>query len=1085
MTDKDEDKIYQIQRAKTKLQSSERKMFYGNDAEKKKFYNSLYKDNSISTTKYSIITWFPKSLLLQFTRAANIYFLIISILSCMPFSPRDPFSQAGTFAMVLLFTMLKEGYEDFRRWQQDRKINQRLAMVFDDDSKVFKEKMWYKIRVGDFLKIRKNEELPADMVALKGSDPTGFCHLDTMNLDGETNLKQKATFKQTKGLTEEDVLQMKGKMTCDKPNARLEAWYGKMEDLHLNTALICGIDNILLKGCTLRNSDYVIGVVVYTGHSTKIMKNAREPPIKVSNVMKIMNYLLYSIFFFEIFICVFYSILYVAFQTNEGQYLSYLYKYNENGVLFSPGISSLDFLVKFLVFLVAFSHMIPISLYVMLEILKMFQTRLIACDAGMYDQYTGKNAEARTSDLIEELGQVEFIFSDKTGTLTKNEMVFRKCSINNKIYGQTPLGGEAQSAKYSLNGDASCFKALSNKDNPDRQAIRDFFTICTVCHAANIEVKNGVKIYSSPSPDELAFIEGAKQLGFIFSDKSPGVIETFDEHTNTTSKWNVEIELPFDSTRKKMSMIVNPEGTDEFIMFTKGADSHMLERSEKDSNGNVVSKTTLMQMDPDFKAEWEQQLESFATEALRTLVMARKSLSRGEVEDYKTRLNYINSNLQEKAKEDALQALYAEIEKDYTYVGSSAIEDLLQDNVGDTIESLINAKIRVWVLTGDKKETAEEIGKNCKLILPPSKMDKLDLCMDDEEEFEKTIDEWYYKFYTDKENEEIRKKEVKYSPKNLTSEAYRTDRKMLAIIINSTNLERIFHPVIKKDESDHLESDKIHMKTKEESKRDKEDRRRQAEMKSRLLSRKFIRIGLMANSVLCCRASPAQKAEVVRLAKSNGDWITLSIGDGANDVPMIMEGNIGVGIAGKEGTQAVRSADYAIGQFQFLKRLILVHGRWGYIRVSTFIFYYFYKNIVLVFVELYFSIFSGFSGQIFFPDFLPLLYNSLFTSWPCFYAYVIERDVDDKLSTQAPILYEAGQKRYYFNLKNFWIWILYAFFHGIMIYFGVMVGSEVTLSEEGATNDHWFRSTLCFTVIVHVVTYKLYIELKYWNAMNL
>lgn len=157
------------------------------------------------------------------------------------------------------------------------------------------------------------------------------------------------------------------------------------------------------------------------------------------------------------------------------------------------------------------------------------------------------------------------------------------------------------------------------------------------------------------------------------------------------------------------------------------------------------------------------------------------------------------------------------------------------------------------------------------------------------------------------------------------------------------------------------------------------------------LSQRFFNYGFKANSVICCRVSPKQKSDVVALAKRNGPWITLSVGDGANDVPMIMEAHIGVGIRGKEGSQAVRSADYAIGKFKFLQKLVMVHGRWGYRRVGVFICYYFYKNVILVFCELYFAFFNGYSGQIYFADWLPMLYNVFWTSWPCIFTFVFER----------------------------------------------------------------------------------------------
>lgn len=1023
-----------IKKFATMIPHKKRKLYFGDDHSKQHNYNSYFKNNTISTTKYNIITWIPKSLLLQFLRAANIYFLIICILTVLPFSPKNPTSMIGTFAVVLIFTMLKKGYEDIQRYRADKLINEKTALVFNYHQCKFENKMWKNIKVGDIVKIQSYEEVPSDILFLKSSIPTGMCFLDTMNLDGETNLKEKMTFKETKALSDDEILEMKGKIVCDEADENLEKWDGAIElENMVFSQLICNIKNLILKGCKLRNTEYILGISVYTGHSTKIMKNAKPPQQKTSNLMKTMNILLYSMFMFLFCLCLLFSLLYLYWQNNVGSSFSYMWEYDDHGQYKPPGTDASDWFLKFLTFVVAYSHIIPISLYVGLEILKLFQSYLIANDSKMFDPETGNNALARTSDLIEELGQVEFIFSDKTGTLTKNEMIFRKCSINNVIYGNNKNNNytNVNNTKFLLNGDSTCFEVLSNIKNKDYKQVYDFFTICAVCHEAYVEVKDNTTIVQSSSPDEVALIEGAKQVGFVFLDKSPGQIVSFVEHTNEKIIWNLHLILKFDSTRKRMSVIVNKEGTNEYFLFTKGADSKML---------------SAMTLDSDKSRKINNDLNVFAKEALRTLVLAKKVLTKDQVEDYMKRFNDISSSTSQTRDED-LSDLFSEIEKGFEYVGSSAIEDKLQDNVGETIESLMQAKIRVWVLTGDKKETAIEIGKSCKLILP-DEMDQIDLANtheieDNKEEVKFKIDKWFYTFYTNKEDEEIKNKSL-YTDKNLIKENIK--RKMV-VIIDGLNLQHVLNDDI--------------------------------------LSRKFFRVGLLANSVLCCRVSPKQKSEVVKLAQANGKWITLSIGDGANDVPMILTANIGIGICGKEGTQAVRSADYALGQFQFLRKLLFTHGRWGYIRVSGFIYYYFYKNILLVFVEMYFAIFSGFSGMIFYPDFLPLLYNALWTSWPCMFAYSIERDVDEETSEKCPILFEAGQNKYYFNLTNFWFWIGYALLHGVMIYFIGLNALEYYLDDDGLTHDNWLKSTILFSVIVHVVTYKIYIRLKYWNFVNL
>jgi phospholipid-translocating P-type ATPase (flippase) len=426
--------------------------------------------------------------------------------------------------------------------------------------------------------------------------------------------------------------------------------------------------------------------------------------------------------------------------------------------------------------------------------------------------------------------------------------------------------------------------------------------------------------------------------------------------------------------------------------------------------------------------------------------MGQKILRENEFLEIKSKFHKISLSTGQ-GKEKNINKLYDDIESGLEYVGCSAIEDKLQEGVPETIETLIKANIRIWILTGDKKETAIEIGKSCRLIKDYD-MEQIDLASSSDkdyskEEFEKLI-EGVYRKYIEKKNSISYNSMESYD--NI-SKNYLNFNKNLYLVIDGKNLAYVLSDLN--------------------------------------LRKKFFRIGMMAISVICCRVSPKQKSEVVKMAKQNSKFITLSIGDGANDVPMIMEAHIGIGISGKEGTQAVRSADYAIGQFQFLKRLLLVHGRWGYRRISYFVCYYFYKNILLVLTEIYFVLFNGFSGQIFFPDLLPLCYNAFWTSWPCIFAYSIERDVDDEKSLKYPILYKAGQENFYFSMRKFWTWIVFAVIHGAIVFFAVSEGTKETLDNDGSMPDHWFNSTLCFSCIVHIVTFKIFVDLMYWNLLSL
>ena len=945
--------------------------------------------NGVRTSRYTILSWAPKSLIWQFRRVANLYFLVISVLTAMPFSPKAAFSMASTFAAVLFFSMLKEAYEDYFRHKQDNSVNKAITHKVDFDKMEVVDIKTQEVRVGDVVMVKESEVFPADLLFLSGSNPKGLAFVNTMNLDGETNLKEKIASEMTKSFDNVAALKdLQGELSCDLPNKNLVKWNCKVK-VGSNPWEPLSINQLLLRGCMLKNTDYVYGFVVYTGQNSKIMLNSKKAPSKVSNILKKMNKILYSFFVFQLFICITFAALNTAWTASNSS--DHLYLDQNSEANFG------SFILQILTYWVAYSHLIPISLYVALEVVKLMIAYLISKDLDMYYGVDDKPADSRNSDLVEELGQVEFVFSDKTGTLTSNIMEFKKFFVDGVSYEV----GHFESAK--------------------NQKLRNFFLHMGVCHSVfpTKDKKDPSKInYQAASPDELALVEGAALGGIKFFERSEGKVYLTNNESQT-EEWEILEEIPFNSDRKRMSVIARDPRTKELVLFTKGADSVMLELIENKS-----------------KREIETQLYNYAVEALRTLVMAMRVVPEKEFAQWQSEWKRIQLSNSE-SKEQELDKQGALIEKNLEFVGISAIEDKLQEGVPKTIKLLMDAGIRVWVLTGDKEETAIEIGKSCNLIQKESQMRLIQLSSNTKEEIE----------------EKLRKYEFEFNLSNSSFEALETQKstleKKLAIVVDGLTLIWIL------------------------------------ENPNALLKQVFFKLGFLSDSCICCRVSPAQKMQVVHLAKQNGPWITLSIGDGANDVSMIQEAHIGIGIAGKEGTQAMQSSDFALAQFRFLGKLLLVHGRWGYRRISWFICYYFYKNITVVFTELWFSVFNGFSGQIYFLDWLPMLYNALWTSWPCLVTYLFEQDLKSEESMKNPEAYKAGQKGVYFNYKRFWIWVVFAIWHGVVCYWGPVAGHYSAVDSSGKDTGLWWVSTLSFTVIIHVVTYKLLLESFYWTSIGL
>jgi phospholipid-transporting ATPase len=979
-------------------------------------HNKLFPNNKIVTTKYNVLTWAPKSLLMQFRRAANIYFLIISVLTFMSFSPKQPASMVGTFAFVLICTMIKELIEDLSRYKQDRQSNNRL--VWKMTGGIWEQVKCWTLMPGDVIKVEKDDEFSADTLVLKSTNDNGYCYIDTKNLDGESNLKEKASLDEFRNKNEFQLHTVNGKIECEMPNENLSSWKGKIfyEDMD---PVYCKMANLILKGCVLKNTEYICGIVVYSGKNTKIMKNSKSARIKMSKVLAIMNKLLYSLFTFELALCLTFAFLNYMWVEKNQSTLTYIFPKGS----ISEESTFLKFVKYFFTFFVAYSHMIPISLYVALELVKILQGLLITFDNDIFDYTIEKAANCRATDLIEELGQVEFIFSDKTGTLTQNVMVLKKVYLQGKVYGGVP--DDSPDAHFTINGDVHLVKKLKSTEKEDMEEqpkIEEFLYLLSLCHAVFPEVsKDNTIVYQGASPDDIALVKGAQQIGveFVKKDFDDMIIQN---HINGESRrYEMKIEMPFDSDRKRMSVVVKDKETNEYILYSKGADTTMLPRITLDSNE---------------LEEINRVIKVLSKEGLRVLVMGSKILKESVYLEWEKRYKEARNN----AKDDSLNIFYEELENNLNFLGCSAIEDKLQEGVGETIYTLLTCNIRVWVLTGDKQDTAEEIAKSCKLI--NENMFILYLVDDGTDTREK--------IHKLKEDFDINLEESEDEKLNLEEVSRKIRKKRgkdMSIVIDGFTLE-----IILSDEE---------------------------------LSAYFFHVAIAAKSVVCCRVTPKQKSKVVSLAKNFGKWVTLSIGDGANDVPMIMEAHIGIGIQGKEGTQAVRSADFSIGQFRFLEKLLLTYGRTGYIKVSRFICYYFYKNIILIFTDILFNFQNGFSGQIYFADYFSTMYNAFFTSWPCLFTFSLERDVDINIVKRFPILYVAGQRNYFFNMKKFWSYIFYAIFHGFICFFLSNEGLVNSNDETGVTFNHWYKSTVSFSLVIHIVTYKLLIISDFWNGLSL
>ncbi|DBA03522.1 TPA: hypothetical protein N0F65_011423 [Lagenidium giganteum] len=997
-----------------------------------------YPTNAVKTSIYTPYNFLAKNLFKQFTRFSNIYFLFITALQLIPqvTSSHGAPTMIVPLSFIIIVSGVRDLIEDLQRHKADDQQNHapvRRADLQDVRTRTFTTARCADVCVGQLVRVTQNEEVPADIVLLASSSSSnGQCFVMTANLDGESSLKPRYVHHELSIPAFRDCFSREGELEeaaftrlsgvvieCEPPNRRIDRFKATLH-LKPDKSSELDISHVLLRGTQLKDTSWVVGVVVYTGDDTRVRQNSSETPIKQSWLYKFINKVTLWVVLAQM------VILTIAVIIEKQMMDSKAVQQNEYVPDDFKHATTVDYLWLFLAYMLLFSNFVPISLQVTVDFTRYFQSLVIHNDrelkqmamaavvaAGGSPHSLGmkRGVRVQSSELNEELGLIEHIFTDKTGTLTCNRMEFQSCHVDGKTYDFNEERGELCVVEQALHASLTSINTVM----PNRLDSVLQRTPQMIKFLVNLAVNNSISPsvvpsttspnshaldYSGPSPDERALVIAASRSGVELrkKDSSQIIVQVLDQER----VFHILRVFEFTSDRKKSSIVCKTsDGT--IMLYCKGADSVILPALHDKNNAGKVHTA-------------KEQMKVYCSNGLRVLCVAERELTVEEYNAWEAR--YLAMRDSKSATEEDVERVVAEMETQLTLIGVSGIEDKIQSGAPEALEKFREAGIKVWMLTGDRPDTATNVAYSVRLISGDMKVIKL------------CDNQWL----------ESKMGALHFMQKELKAlEA--PQQAQLALLVNDAAVEAI---------------------------------------KTFGIEKEFLELCSHCESVLCARISPKQKEFIIDMVRKHyPDKVTMAVGDGANDVPMIQTAHIGVGIAGEEGHQASDASDYSIPTFNSLQRLVLVHGRWMNRRISILTLYIFYKNVLLVLPQFIYGGYCLYSGQSTYFDFLLQLFNVGFTSLPVLFFSVLDKDVSSHTLLAYPKLYQDGFHHSFLNMKVFAYWMFEATVASVLI---VLVPANliplVPWSGQGKDNDLWSFGLAQNFIVVFLANVRLVLELS-------
>ncbi|GET90831.1 phospholipid-translocating P-type ATPase, putative [Leishmania tarentolae] len=1057
---------------------------------------NAYCTNLVVNSRYTVQNFIFKNLYEQFSRPLNLYFLVVAMLQFISvIAPVNPMSTLLPLLFAFTLTAVKEGYDDVKRHQQDYTYNHTLRLVLDAKNGAWVSRINADIRVGDVLLLRDEEEIPCDVVVLGASSGV---YIRTDNLDGEIDLKPRekvqlttvdpgtllrrthavcdVSSKTEPPLPSNVIAALTGLcLECPPASAIIDSFEGcaRLEPT-VETPVSCGDTasvrvplthhHLLPQSCVLKNVEQVVCVAVYTGNDTKCGMNKREPPMKWAQIDKDVSRYAACIFVCQMLNALIFGV--IGFMENGSMHSTVWYL----PMPVSEARGSI--LIYPLRFFLLTTVMIPVSFKFVVDVCKYYMASAVEWDVSMMhateviaasrrpvsSQQIG--CKAKNSSILEDLGQIDYVLSDKTGTLTQNVMELDSVTV-------CP-GHHIRVSKIGNTGEA-LREELTKQDTATLTAVRQFAQMVALCNTVEVVCRESASgdgpsdrtiAYHGASPDEVALCLGMQKLGvsLVYRNEhcavlrmrrgedrshteavatlgpcSPGNssvrVAGAQEDEEEELTWTVHHTFEFTSERRTMGIIVEEPFSGRIWFIVKGADDRVMQMASPRSPSSVTSPHPHnLPLNP----ECASRLSLYAHHGLRTLLVACKELTRKDLGVFLR--NVAEVSCLTEGRKAYLDALRAQMESDVTIMGITAIEDKLQEDVGETIGDMLIAGIKVWMLTGDKMETAEQIAMSCGLYRGSDMVIRIGETQPATDFSRNTSERGGASTNARNWREELLTFPMERLPPPPSS-LFRQHSIASSFVSSSAAQmcgKALETRVLCFDASDSSQFSNEPLRTIAQAADSVADGSGngtsgsvfvsggpqriavliveggavlESILQDRTLRARFREISSCCSSVICARSTPSQKAAIVRFVREGG-FMTLSVGDGGNDVAMLQEAHVGVGISGKEGQQAARAADFSITQFSDLRALLFVHGQQAYTRSAYVIKYSFYKSMLISFIQLAYNVIgTHVSGGTFWNSFSLTMWNGFYTL-PQTIFYCFDRCAPRVVLERNPYLYK-------------------------------------------------------------------------------